>query len=164
MRSLLLIVVFVSELGAAAPFAAAQALEPSTDAIRVTVSMNADGSRTSYSWDTANHKATATTTDGGKLREKIEYQLDDLGRFATGQVFGPKNAYRFSTRYKYDAAGRLAEEAHLNKEGAVQNRIVYAYNDAGKQTGYSVYDGAGKLLGQTTAGPAPGSPAGKPRG
>lgn len=113
--------------------------------------MNADGSRTTYEWDTANHKATATTLNGGKLREKIQYQLDDAGRFATGQVFGPKDALRFTTKYKYDAAGRLAEEAQLTKEGAVDHRIVYVFDSAGKQIGYAVYDGKGQLLGQTTS-------------
>ena len=113
--------------------------------------MNADGSRTTYEWDTAKHKATATTASDGKLREKIRYELDDAGRFATGEVFGPKDAYRFSTRYKYDAAGKMAEEAQLTKDGVVQHRIVYAYDAAGKQIGYAVYDGAGKLISQTTA-------------
>ncbi|MDQ6808966.1 MAG: hypothetical protein M3Z64_06005 [Verrucomicrobiota bacterium] len=133
--------------------------EAQTDAgssapVRVTVSMNSDGSRTAYEWDTANHKATGTTTDSaGKLREKILYQLDADGRFASGEVFGPKNTFRFTTRYKYEASGRLAEETQLSKDGAVQHRIVYAYDAAGKQTGYSVFDAAGKLIGQTGARP-----------
>ncbi len=131
--------------------ASGQTAPATADAVRVTVSMNADGSRTTYEWDTANHKAAATTLSGGKLREKILYRLDDAGRFATGQVFGPTNALRFSTKYKYDPAGRLTEEAQLTKEGTVDHKIVYAFDSAGKPIGYAVYDGAGKLLGQTTA-------------
>ncbi len=115
------------------------------------MSINADGSRTTYKWETGLHQATATTTTGSKLREKIRYQLDDAGRFVTGEVFGPNNVYRFSTRYKYDGAGKMAEEAQLTKEGAVQHRIVYSYDAAGKQIGYAVYDGAGKLVSQTAA-------------
>jgi YD repeat-containing protein len=119
------------------------------DTVRVTVSMNADGSRTTYQWDNANHKATATTTIGGKMREKIRYVLDDTGRFQTGEVFGPDHTLRFTTRYKYDNAGRLAEESQLGKEGELQHRIVHSYDGAGKEIGYAVYDSAGKLLSQT---------------
>src|SRR6266487_504331 len=50
------------------------------NANRVTVSMKADGSRTVYKFDDAQHKAVATTTDQeGKLREKIHYDIDEAG-------------------------------------------------------------------------------------
>ena len=58
---------------------------PSPDAVRVTISLNADGSRTTYQFDDANHKAIATTTNReGKSLGKTHYTLDDSGRFATG--------------------------------------------------------------------------------
>lgn len=137
----------------------AQSPAPS-DMVRVTVSMNADGSRTTYEWDTANRKATATTAANGKVREKIRYVLDESGRFVTGEVSGADGVVRFTTRYKYDTAGRLAEESQIGKDGAVQHRIVHSYDAAGKETGYAVYDSAGRLISRT------GAPVntGKPRG
>src|SRR3954453_8825228 len=119
--------------------------------VRVTLSVNDDGTRTAYEFDPANHKATATTTTAeGKQQGKIRYVLDDAGRFASGEVYGPADKFRFKSVYKYDPAGRLSEETQSSRDGVLQNRIVYAYDKAGKQTGYSVYDGAGKLLGRAT--------------
>ena len=122
----------------------------SIEPVRVTVSMNQDGSRTAYEFDQASRKAVATTTGAnGKLVSKIRYELDDAGRFATGQVFGADDKLRLKTRYKYDGAGRLAEETQLTPEDSVKLKLVYSYGADGKQSGYSVYDAAGKLLGQT---------------
>src|ERR1044072_4838461 len=70
-----------------------------SDAVRVTVSMHPDGSRTVYKFDNAQHKAVATTTDpDGKVRETIRYELDDAGRFASGEVSGPDCRLRFKSR------------------------------------------------------------------
>ena len=68
----------------------------SNDSIRVSVTLNEDGSRTSYQFDPANHKATATTTErDGKVRGKIEYVLDDAGRFGSGKVYGADGKFLF---------------------------------------------------------------------
>ena len=136
------------------------------DSIRVTMSLNEDGSRTVYETDTANRKATATTTTAaGKVQGKIRYTLDEAGRYETGEVYGPDDKMRYKTAYKYDPSGRLKEETQLSTDGAVRHRIVYAFDAAGKPGGYAVYDGSGRLLGQTTdkraAAPAP--PAAKQR-
>ena len=137
-----------------------------SDSIRVTMSLNDDGSQTVYETDTANRKATAATTSAaGKLQGKIRYTLDEAGRYETGEVYGPDDKLRFKTLYKYEASGRLKEETQLTKEGAVRHKIVYAFDAAGKPAGYSVFDASGKLLGQTTQ-KAPASaaqPAGKQR-
>ena len=126
--------------------------------VRVSVVLNADGSRTVYETDAANHKTIATTTGkDGKLREKIRWDLDESGRFLRGEVFGPKEQFRFILQNKYDASNRLIEETHLAKDQSVIGKIVFRYDAAGHQIGYSTYDGAGKLLGQTVA-PSP-SPA-----
>ena len=115
------------------------------------MSVNEDGSRTVYETDRENRKATATTTTAaGKLQGRIRYTLDDAGRYETGEVYGPGEKLRFKTLYKYEASGRLKEETQLTTEGAMRHKIVYAYNDAGKMAGYSVFDGSGKLIGQTT--------------
>ncbi len=129
----------------------AQLLEGATgDSVRVTVSMNQDGSRTAYEFDPANKKATATTTSAaGKSLGKIRYELDDAGRFAAGEVRDGRGRFQFKTLYRYDASGRLTEEDRLTKDGALTNKLVYAYGSDGKQSGYSVYDSAGKLLGST---------------
>jgi hypothetical protein len=71
-----------------------------SDAVRVTMSMHPDGSRTVYKFDNAQHKAVATTTDpDGKLRETIHYELDDAGRFSSGEISGPDGRLRFKSRY-----------------------------------------------------------------
>ena len=120
--------------------------------VRVSVVLNADGSRTVYEANAANHKTLATTTGkDGKLREKIRWDLDESRRFLRGEVFGPKEQFRFILQNKYDANNRLVEETHLAKDQSVIGKIVFRYDAAGHQIGYSTYDGAGKLLGQTAA-------------
>src|SRR4029450_13762241 len=76
------------------------------NAARVTVSMNADGSRTVYQFDDAQHKAIATTTgQDGKLRQTIRYELDDVGRFSAGRIFGPDGRLRWKSRNTSDSEG-----------------------------------------------------------
>ncbi len=120
--------------------------------VRVRLVRNADGSQTSYEDDVANRKTVATTTGkDGKLREKIRWELDENGRLVRGEVFGPKEQFRFILQNKYDATNHLIEETHLAKDQSVIGRIVFRYDAAGHQIGYATYDGAGKLLGQTVA-------------
>ena len=139
--------------------------QASTDAVRVTMSMHPDGSRTVYKFDNAQHKAVATTTGpDGKVRETIRYELDDAGRFATGEVSGPDGRLRFKSRYKYDDAGRLLEETQSAKDGPLLHRIVYSYDAAGKQIGYSVFDASGKLVGGKSAAKTNASSTPKSKG
>src|SRR6059058_150407 len=134
------------------------------DAVRVTVSMHPDGSRTVYNFDAAQHKATATTTgQDGKLRETIRYELDDVGRFSSAEISGSDGRLRLNSRYKYDDAGRILEEAQSAADGTLQHKIVYSYDSSGKQTGYSIFDASGKLLGRTGAAMSRPSPSAKPR-
>ena len=129
--------------------------QASADAVRVTMSMHPDGSRTVYNFDNAQHTAVATTTDpDGKVRQTIRYQLDYAGRFATGEVSGPDGRVRLKSRYKYDDAGHILEEVQSAADGTLLHKIVYSYDSAGKQTGYSVFDASGKLVSRT-GGPAP---------
>jgi hypothetical protein len=135
-----------------------------SDAVRVTVSMHPDGSRTVYNFDPPQHKAVATTTDAdGKLRETIRYELDDAGRFSSAEVSGPDGRLRLRSRYKYDDAGRILEETQSAPDGTLQHKIVYSYDSSGKQTGYSVFDASGKLVSRTGAPAARPSPSAKPR-
>jgi len=132
----------------------ALAQEDNTE-VRVSVVLNADGSRTVYETNAATQKTVATTTGkDGKLREKIRWDLGEDGRFLRGEVFGPKEQFRFILQNKYDSNNHLVEEAHLAKDQSVIGKIVFRYDAAGHQIGYSTYDGAGKLLGQTVA-PSP---------
>src|SRR5205823_14867013 len=102
------------------------------DAVRVTVSMHPDGSRTIYKFDNAQHKAVATTTDtDGKLRETIRYELDEAGRFSSGAISGPDGRLRFKNRYKYDGAGRLLEETQSSEHGRLSQKIVYGSRASG---------------------------------
>jgi hypothetical protein len=135
-----------------------------TDAVRVTMSMHPDGSRTVYNFDNAQHTAVATTTDpDGKVRQTIRYQLDDAGRFSTGEVSGPDGRISLKSRYKYDAAGHILEEAQSAADGALLHKIIYSYDSSGKQTGYSVFDASGKLVSRTGAAAARPSPSPKSR-
>jgi YD repeat-containing protein len=135
-----------------------------SDAVRVTVSMHPDGSRTVYKFDNSEHKAVATTTDpDGKLRETIRYELDEAGRFSTGEISGPDGRLRFKSRYKYDDAGRLLEEAQTTGDGTLLHKLVYSYDASGKQIGYSVFDASGKLVGGKSAGKVNPSSSPKPR-
>jgi hypothetical protein len=139
--------------------------QASTDAVRVTMSMHPDGSRTVYNFNNPQHTAVATTTDpDGKVRQTIRYQLDNAGRFSTGEVSGPDGRVRFKSRYKYDDAGRILEEAQSAANGTLLNKIVYSYDSSGKQTGYSVFDASGKLVSRAGGAAARPSPSPKPRG
>jgi hypothetical protein len=135
-----------------------------SDAVRVTVSMHPDGSRTVYNFDNAQHKAVATTTDvDGKLRETIRYELDDAGRFSSSEISGPDGRIRLKSRYKYDNAGRILEETQSAPDGTLLHKIVYNYDSSGNQTGYSVFDASGKLVGGKGAAMVRPSPSAKPR-
>ena len=125
------------------------------DAVRVTVSMHPDGSRTVYQFDNAQHKAVATTTDPeGKVRETIHYELDEAGRFSSGEISGSDGRLRFKSHYKYDDVGRLLEETQSARDGTLLHKIIYSYGASGKQTGYSVFDASGKLVGGNSAAQA----------
>ena len=138
--------------------------QASGGAVRVTVSVHPDGSRTVYNFDNAEHKAVATTTgQDGKVRETIRYMLDDAGRFSTAEVSGPDGGVRLKSRYKYNDAGRILEEAQSAPDGTLLHKIVYSYDSSGKQTGYSVLDASGKLVGGEHAVGSRPSPSPKPR-
>jgi len=135
-----------------------------TDAVRVTMSMHPDGSRTVYNFNNAQRTAVATTTDpDGKVRQTIRYQLDNAGRFSAGEVSGLDGRVRLKSRYKYDDAGRIQEEAQSAADGTLLHKIVYSYDSAGKQTGYSVFDASGKLVSRTGGVSIRTSPSPKPR-
>lgn len=138
-----------------------QLATPNPDTIRVTVSMNADGTKTTYEFDSPHRRAVATTTGkDGKAVGKILYVLDDAGRFASGEIYGPDQKLRFKALYKYDSAGRLTEETQLGADDAIRNKIVYAYDKEGRQTGFTVYDPSGKVV-RRTPPVAPPTPANK---
>jgi hypothetical protein len=147
---------------ASTTIALGQLATPTPDLVRVTVSMNADGTRTTYEFDSPHHRAVATTTGkDGKTVGKIRYVLDDAGRFASGEIYGPDDQLRFKALYKYDAAGKLTQETQLGPDDTVRNKIVYAYDKNGRQTGYTVYDAAGKLIRQTPGASPRSTPPGK---
>src|SRR5438105_11317372 len=115
--------------------------------VRVSVVLNADGSRTVYETNAANHKTVATTTGkDGKSREKIRWDLDESGRFLRGEVFGPKEQFRFILQNKYDANNRLIEETHLAKDQSEIGKIAIHYETAGHQIGTSTSDVAGNII------------------
>jgi hypothetical protein len=126
--------------------------------------MNADGSRTVYQFAMHSTKLSLQLPgQDGKLRQTIRYELDDAGRFSSGRIFGPDGRLRIKSRYTYDKAGRLQEEAQSAENDALLHKIVYSYDENGKQTGYSIFDASGKLLGRTTSLVTAPSPSPKSR-
>jgi YD repeat-containing protein len=73
-------------------------------------------------------------------------------------VYGPGNKFLFNSIYKYGSSGRLEEETRLNKDDSLNSRLVFSYDPNGRQSGYVVYDAAGKVIGQTTPVQAPPPP------
>src|SRR5260221_916566 len=120
-----LLTVFFATTASLLPAAIAQTAPPSSnDTIRVTVTVNADGSRTTYQYDNAKHEAIATTADEeGRPLGKVVYRIDDAGRFLSGVVFGPDENFLFKTLYKFDFAGRLEEETNLHTQVPVFNKL-----------------------------------------
>lgn len=144
-----------------------QAAPNDSEPVRVNVTVNPDGSRTSYQFDQAHRQATAITTSAqGKVTGKIKYQIDDAGRFSSGMVYGPDDKFQFKTAYKYTPEGRIDQEIRLNKADAVINKLVYGYDANGRPTGYTIYDASGNVIGRTTPvqqTPAPKEKKGKKR-
>jgi len=64
---------------------------------------------------------------------------------------GRRSNFVFLQKYRYDADNHLVEETHFAKDQSAIGKIVFHYDAAGRQIGYSSYDGAGRLLGQTAA-------------
>ena len=144
----LILPVAISALAAAAT---AQLAPNDERPVRVNVTVNPDGTRTSYQFDQAHHQATSTTTTPeGKVTQKIKYDIDDAGRFSTAVVSGPDGKFQYKSVYKYSPDGRLDQEMHLNKADGLVNKIVYNYGGDGRQTGYVVYDASGNVIGRTS--------------
>ena len=153
-RLLLSILAVTISLGLIEP-CLAHSPSASDDAVRVTVSLNSDGSRTVYQFDNTKHQAIATTTEvDGKPRNKIIYQLAEDGKFASGIVFGADGKFQFKSVYKYDAAGHVEQETRLAKDDSVLNKVLYKYDAKGKQVAYSIVDPDGKVL-SGAAAPTP---------
>ena len=164
MSARLLLASFAAALLGLPAIALGQLADPTTDAVRVTVSMNADGSKTIYEFDAPNRKAIATTTGkDGELVGRVRYVLDPEGRFSSGEVYGPDDRLRFKTLYKYDTGGRLSDETQLDKNDAVKHKLVYFYDKIGRQVGYKVFNAAGKLVSQKGAVASSPTPAKKKR-
>jgi hypothetical protein len=121
---------------------------------------NADGSRTVYEIDS--HTCFATVFDrDGKVREKIRYELDNLGHPTSRTVLDAEGKVRSKSLYQYDKVGRVLEETRLGQDNSMLHKIAYAYDQSGNRTGYSIFDGNGKLLNQQ--GPAASKPVGTPK-
>ena len=94
------------------------------DAVRVTVSMHPDGSRTIYNFDNDLHRAVATTTDAdGKVRQTIRYELDNAGRFSSGEISGPDGriSLKSQVRRRRPHSGRSSKCSRWN--AVAQDRL-----------------------------------------
>src|SRR5436309_14677857 len=78
------------------------AQEDNNTEVRVSVVLNADGSRTIYETNAATQKTVATTTGkDGKLREKLRWFLAEDGRLLPGAALGPRDHFRCILRNNY---------------------------------------------------------------
>ena len=82
---------------------------------------------------------------------------DEARRFVAGKVFA------FTCFDGTRGAGRILEETQSAADGTLQHKIVYNYDLSGKQTGYSIFDASGKLVGGKGAAIVHASPSPKPR-
>ena len=73
----------------------------------------------------------------------------------------PKARSAQKALYQYDKVGRVLEETRLGQDNSMLHKIAYAYDQSGNRTGYSIFDGNGKLLNQQ--GPAASKPVGTPK-
>jgi hypothetical protein len=91
---------------------------------------------------------------------KIQYELDAAGRFASRAVFDANGKLQSKTLYRYDKRGRVLEQTQLGNDEAILSKITYSYDaQTGKQMGYSVFDGSGKLVNQMNAAAAAPKPS-----
>ena len=123
--------------------------------------VRADGSSINYKVDNEHHRATSTIVDRhGKLLLKIQYELDAAGRFTSRAVFDANGKLQSKTLYRYDKTGRVLEQTQLGNGEAILSKITYSYDaQTGKQMGYSVFDGTGKLVNQMNAAAAAPKPS-----
>lgn len=93
------------------------------DAFHLIVKTDAEGNRTTYSYDTSG-KLIATELSG----EKTEYTYDSLGRLSVEKK-GDLRAVK-----KYDLLDRVIEESRENSQGQVLHCTQYSYDSADNQT------------------------------
>jgi hypothetical protein len=123
---------------------------------------NADGSRTVYKVDKDHRTGLAIVFDSdNKVREKITYELDDLGHPTSRTVLDAEGKVRSKSRYQYDEAGRVTQEIRLGQDNSMLHKIAYAYDKSGNRTSYSIFDGNNKLIKEL--GPAASKPVGTPK-
>src|SRR5882724_10265568 len=60
------------------------------------------------------------------------------------------------TVYEFDPPHHKATATTTERDGKLRGKIVYSYDSAGKQTGYSIFDASGKLIDRTS--PPTGTP------
>ena len=96
----------------------------------------------------------------GKLRLKIQYELDAAGRFISRAVFDANGKLQSKTLYRYDKTGRVLELTQLGNDEAILSKITYSYDaQTGKQISYSVFDGSGNLVNKMNGAAAAPKPS-----
>jgi hypothetical protein len=109
--------------------------------------MNADGTRTTYEFDSPQHRAIATTTGkDGKTVGKIRYTLDEAGRFMSGEVYGADDQLSFKALYKYHPAGNSPRKPSSGPTMSPVTRSSAPMIRTENKPAITVYDAAGKLI------------------
>ncbi len=108
-------------------------MPPTSDTVRVKVTLNPDGSRTAYEFDTAHHTATATTTSrDGKPAAK--FSTSSMRPAVSRPALFTARTGSFASRAYISTTtpAGCRKRRNSTKDGAVISKIVYTYDSAGK--------------------------------
>src|SRR5438094_7345057 len=104
------------------------AQEDASTAIKVTTTMHDDGSKTVTRTDPDERTSAAETFDGGgKLRQRVVYQLNDQNQPESGLVYAANGVLIMKSVYKRDGMNRIAEEIDYTPDGSLLRRFVYEF-------------------------------------
>lgn len=137
--------------------AAAGNAQEGSSPLKVTTTLNADGTRTDIQKDIDARTSEAKTYDASKkLIQRAVFTLDDQGREVEGTIFDGKDRIVGRTNFTYNAMGRVDEQTEKAPNGAVLRRVVFHYDPNGRVIGADTYDGQGNLI-RPASTPASGS-------
>lgn len=142
-------------LAAATPAAHAQDAPSST--IKVTTSLNNDGTKTVVKTDGDNNTAENSVYDShDKLIQKTVFKIGDNGSPVGGYVYAtrgvdakgqPKMVLVYMMVYKRDGLNRLSEVYNYSPTKQLLSRQVYRYDAGNKVIKVDNYDAAGNSIG-----------------
>ncbi len=139
----------------------ARAQEAPTNTIKVTTSINKDGTKTVVQTDPMEGKAeTSIYSAQDKLVQKTILKLGDSGTPEGGWVYtvrgvtakgAPKLVLVYMMVYKRDNLNRLSEVLNYSPTNQLLSRQVYRYDGGSKLIRVDNFDATGKPIGATAS-------------